>query len=422
MAGFLVLALGFSLWPFHRDHPAQLNERQRAEDFDEVWNYVNEHDCYLPQEPVDWNAAKAYYRPQALAATNMRQFVAVIEQLLDELHDGHTHLDRNWPDSWCLPAADFWAEWRGESAIVMEVRRGGRAAHAGLRPGDEILALNGAPLRPQAMIRLGHRQTGSNPGIEQWALIALLAGRHNETRNLMLRSSDGTMRECSIPPEASGPQSPPPPPFEWRLLPGNIGYMHFDLFVGEDIVDEFDAALDALRGTRGLILDVRDNGGGNTDIAEPIMGRFISHRTQYAWMTKRDGAGLSERWREMVRSRGPWTYTQPIVVIVNHWSASMAEGFAMGLNGMKRATIVGTRMAGMGSGVEHPEMPNCGIVFQVSTAPVYQVSGAPRSDFRPDVQVRLDSPEALVAADPILDAGIAELEKKLPRTHESANQ
>ena len=56
-----------------------------------------------PQEPVD--EAKAYYRPLALAAfLDSRQFDAVLEQLLDELHDGghHQFVDQNWADSWCL--------------------------------------------------------------------------------------------------------------------------------------------------------------------------------------------------------------------------------------------------------------------------------------------------------------------------------
>jgi len=189
--------------------------------------------------------------------------------------------------------------------------------------------------------------------------------------------------------------------------------MHFTLFDSQKLVDEFDAALDALRDTRGLILDVRYNWGGNTGVAEPIMGRFISKDAQYASMAKRKETGLSDPWPNFVRARGPWTYTQPLVVLVNHWSESMAEGVAMGLDGMERARVVGTRMAGMGAGVEHLELPNSRIVLQISAEPIYQVNGSLRSDFRPAVEVRLDTPEALKAEDPICDAGLAELQRML---------
>ncbi len=412
-ASFVVLGLGWSGWPWSHARPAVLDGRGRAQDFDSVWTFVRDQDCWLPQEPVDWAAAREYYRPRAVAAVDQRQFAAVLEELLDELHDGHTHLDQNWPDSWCLPPEDIWAEWQEGAAMVREVRAGSRAMRSGVRAGDEIVALNGAPLRGQLAARLGHCQTGSSPGGEEWALLSLVAGRHNEVRQLTLRSPDGRVRTCSIPAEASKPQPPPPSPptFEWRRLPGNIGYMHFTLFDDRQRVDEFDAALDALRDTRGLILDVRYNWGGNTGVAEPIMGRFISRKEQYAWMAKRDGAGLSERWPNTVRARGPWTYTQPLVVLVNHWSESMAEGVAMGLDGMRRARVVGTRMAGMGAGVEHRELPNSGIVLQISAEPIYHVNGVPRSDFRAPVAVQLDTPEALRAKDPILDAGIAELQR-----------
>ncbi len=415
-ASFVVLGLGWTWWPWSHARPAVLDERGRAEDFDSVWTFVREQHCWLPQEPVDWDAARAYYRPRAVAATGERQFAAVLEELLDELHDGHTHLDQNWADSWYGPPEDIWAEWQGEAAIVREVRAESRAARAGVRPGDEIVALNEAPLRGQLAARLGHCQTGSNPGAEEWALLSLIAGRRNEVRRLTLRSPDGLVRDCSIPVEAPKPQPPPPasPTFQWRRLPGNIGYMHFTLFDDRKRVDEFDAALDALRDTRGLILDVRYNWGGNTGVAEPIMGRFISQKQQYAWMAKRQGSGLSERWPNYVRARGPWTYTQPLVVLVNHWSESMAEGVAMGLDGMRRARVVGTRMAGMGAGVEHRELPNSGIVLQISAEPIYHVNGSPRSDFRPPVSVRLDTPDALRAKDPILDAGMAELQRLAP--------
>jgi carboxyl-terminal processing protease len=415
-AGCLALLLSWHSWPWRHSHPAQLNEKERAEDFDSAWDFVHEQDCWLPQEPVDWAAAKAYYRPRALAAANPRQFAAVLEQLLDELHDGHTHLDQNWPDSWCLAPEDIWAEWQGASAIVREVRKGSRAERAGVKPGDEIVALNDAALRPQLAVRLGHCQNGTNPGAEEWGLLSLVAGRHNEWRRLTLRAPDGLTRACAIPPEAPEvkPAAAPSPTFRWRRLPGNIGYMHFTLFDNPKLIDEFDAALDALRDTRGLILDVRYNWGGNTGVAEPIMGRFISEKAQYASMAKRNGAGLTDPWPNFVRARGRWTYTQPLVVLVNHWSESMAEGVAMGLDGMKRAQVVGTRMAGMGAGVEHRELPNSGIVLQVSAEPIYQVSGSLRSDFRPPVEVRLDTPEALKAKDPIFDAGLAELQHLLP--------
>ena len=97
------------------------------------------------------------------------------------------------------------------------------------------------------------------------------------------------------------------------------------------------------------------DGGGDTAIAVPILGRFLREKRQYAWMARRDGDRLGRRWAEFVEPRGPWTYEAKVVVAVDRFSVSMAEGFAMAMDGMKRGTVVGTRMAGLGAAIDQVE-------------------------------------------------------------------
>jgi hypothetical protein len=92
------------------------------------------------------------------------------------------------------------------------------------------------------------------------------------------------------------------------------------------------------------------------------------------------------------------------VVLVNHFSESMAEGFAMGLDGMKRATVVGTPMSGLGAGIAHTSLESSGIGVQISAEPVFHVGGAPRSRFQPRVLVDLAA--AAGDPDPILCAAL----------------
>jgi carboxyl-terminal processing protease len=412
-----LVVLGTFCWLLQSCHSAttpplrvELSEKERADDFDTAWEFIGKHDGLLPSKPVDWAAAKTFYRLQAVAAKNNRQFAAVLEQLLDELHDPHAHLNMNWADSWCLPPHDIWAEWRAGSALVVEVRRDSAAARAGIKPGDEIISREGIPLRAAATDRLGRCLTKPDISAEQWALLSVLSGRHNETRHLTLRSPNGEIRECSL-----APDSPPKPGaiLESRRLPNGLGYIRLTTFTEAGLVGEFDAALEMMRYTSGLVLDVRDNNGGATFVGLPIAGRFIGKRTQFGWMARRDGAGLGKRWISDLPARGPWTYTKPVVVLVNHWSESMAEQFAMALDVTGRARTVGTRMAGCGAMVRELRLPHSGIPFQISERPVFQLSGTLLNDFRPDVEVALDPANASESADPILDAGIAELWRRI---------
>jgi carboxyl-terminal processing protease len=109
-----------------------------------------------------------------------------------------------------------------------------------------------------------------------------------------------------------------------------------------------------------------------------------------------------------------WTYSAPVVVVVDRFSVSMAEGFAMALSRLGRARIVGTRMATLGAAVGRIELPYSRIPVQISTEPVYAIDGTPRSEIEPDVVV---NPLGGTAAnDPFIAAAIAELEGHRPAT------
>lgn len=193
------------------------------------------------------------------------------------------------------------------------------------------------------------------------------------------------------------------PALTWRRLEGDLGLIRIAGFGDEATVAAFDAALAALADTRGLLVDVRANGGGDTAVARPIMGRFTATPKPYARMRRREGAGLGPFWTEMVEPRGPFTYRRPVVVLCDRWSASMAEGFPMGVRAVCGARIVGRPTMGLGAAVYRLRLDRTGVEAQYSAEPVCDVEGRPRSDLRPDVP----APDG---AD-VLAAGVRELHR-----------
>jgi len=106
-------------------------------------------------------------------------------------------------------------------------------------------------------------------------------------------------------------------------------------------------ALASLRDARALILDLRDTpSGGNSTVALGILGRFVTTRLPYQrHRIPRYGQDDVERnWLEEVAPRGPFTYRRRLVVLVDHWTGSMGEGMAIGLDAMRRGTVIGTTM------------------------------------------------------------------------------
>src|SRR5204862_3082578 len=166
--------------------------------------------------------------------------------------------------------------------------------------------------------------------------------------------------------------------------------------------------------SRGLILDLRDlPKGGNTDVAEPIMGRLIEHRMGYQQVAPLHAA----KYIKEVSPRGAWTYQAPIVVLVNCWTASMGEGMAIGLDGMKRAAIVGTRMAGLNGGIFNMELPHTKIGVSYAGERLNHINGTPRENFIPPVLVNLLDRRLSRFGDPIFKVGYETLNKLINAHH-----
>lgn len=389
-----------------------LPQAQLASDFDFLWLSLRANYAYFDKKETDWNKVRELYRPLLADVRSRNDFVTLLEKVLAELYDDHTSLNTNLASSPRLvpTGLDVWAEWRGGRAVITQLRRGFSAEQAGLKVGMEIIALNREPIADAVARRLPKSLKEITPDAKDWGLRAVLAGTHDEARTIMAKGEDGREAEYRL--DLSRHKTvdgySDAPAVRRRMLPHSIAYIAITGLRSREIVAQFDAALEAMKASRGLILDLRDiPGGGNTDVAEPIMGRLISRRRGYQRVVPlHDPEYIKE-----VSPRGKWTYTGPVVVLVNRWTASMAEGMAIGLDGMKRATVVGTRMAGLNGGIFNLELPHTKIGVSYPGERLNHIDGTPRENFEPRVPVDPKDARRGRFNDPILEAGYGELSR-----------
>ena len=104
--------------------------------------------------------------------------------------------------------------------------------------------------------------------------------------------------------------------------------------------------------------------------------------------------------------RGPFTYDKPMVVLVGRWTASMGEGVAIALDGMKRADVFGSPMAGLRGAIETLSLTHSNIPVRVPAERLYHVDGTPREAFVPPFPVEAGPGDA------VLDAAVKRLQSE----------
>jgi C-terminal processing protease CtpA/Prc len=369
--------------------------QQYHADLDYLWRNISDEYAYFDQKQTDWNKVREIYGPQLDAVKTLSDFVALLESMLEELYDFHTHLNTNTASSPHLvpSGTDIWAEWKKGRAIITEVRLESRAEKAGIRIGMQVISINGIAVDEAVSRRVGKSLRSSDNAARDWALRALLAGRRNENRGLEV-ISNGDRQVVSIDNESAPEVLETKPLLEYRRIEKDVGYILVNNSLGDaDLIKQFDLALAALKKTRGMILDLRDTpSGGNTTVARGIMGRFIRRELPYqkhSIPAEERRYGAKRSWIELASPRGDFTYGAPVVVLVNHWTGSMGEGIAVGMDGMRRATIVGTEMAGLAGATSGIRLPNTGIGVTFPTEKLFHINGTPREIFVPPVYVNL---------------------------------
>lgn len=382
-----------------------------------MWSSLRDNYVYFDKKETDWNKVKALYRPLLANVKTRSEFVSLLERVLDELYDNHASLNTNLKTSSRLvpTGIDLWPEWSNGRAVITQIRSGFSAEQAGLKVGMEIISINGLPVKEAVAQRLPKSLKTINDDARNWALRAALAGTHDRPRIIETKNQRGVkaVHKLDLPTQITVDDYRYLPKVEWKMLPGRIAYIKINDLISPEIVAQFDAALYGVRTSRGLILDLRDiPRGGNTDVAEPILGRLIDRRIGYQEVVPLH----DPKYIKEVSPTGSWTYSAPIVVLVNRWTASMAEGMAIGLDGMKRATIVGTGMAGLNGGIFNLELPHTKIGGTYAGEKLNHINGTPRENFAPPVLVNLMDRRLQHFKDPIFELGRKEINRQMVKS------
>lgn len=201
---------------------------------------------------------------------------------------------------------------------------------------------------------------------------------------------------------------------DYGILPQNVGYMHYSSFSAAIGEGNLDSILAYCAAADGLIIDVRDNGGGSMTNVETLVARFIPQRTLAGSICHKTGPGHNDFSEPYAYYYDPAPsyrvmWGKPVVVLCNRSTFSAANNFVSVMKSLPNVRIVGATTGG-GSGMPFSsELTNgWGVRFSASTVrdPEGHLTefGVEPSE---GCAVNLDPVEALAGRDTMLDFAVA---------------
>jgi carboxyl-terminal processing protease len=280
-------------------------------------------------------------------------------------------------------------DFRDDAVVVIAPIEGSPADHAGVRPGDRILAIDNVSIRGRSPDELVRQMRGP-AGTE----VLLTIRREGEEKYRYFKLRREVIRVSSI---------------KSKLLDAGIAYLRVKQFQSgthQELLEAYAKLRDSAGGdVAGVLLDLRNNPGGLVDEASAVADEFLSGGVIYT--TRRRGQIVSEVRADPkgVLRRGP------VVVLVNEYTASAAELVAGALLDQSRAPVVGTPTFGKGSVQTVLDLPG-GAGLRLTTMRYYTPSGH-------SIQARGVQPSVLIKSGYVPDQAIgvvreADLPNHLP--------
>lgn len=355
------------------------------------WQEVNYNFVYFNKiNRKSWDSAYKALIPQVQATQNDYEYYRLLKKFCALLKDGHTEI---FPPG--MKGLDFMNNVFGDYLIVLTrvddkviVKRTWKKDAERFPLGSEVIEVNGLPTEKYIQDSIAPYISSSTDYVrDDIASGILLLGLPGSTFTIKLKKPDGEEAVYSLthaktkdsifyPRLGFYPDEKERSPLEWKALPNSIAYVALNSFEKESKADSiFESLLPSLEKFKGIIIDLRYNGGGDDGVAFNILRHFIKDsaiigessvtRTYDPYLKAigryvdlADTAGDKNRQEAWLLYNGHAVYNEPgtwhskigkniqrlsvpTVILTGHNTESAAEDFLIGADSQKNIVRVG---------------------------------------------------------------------------------
>ena len=340
-------------------YAASLSLEQRVAGLSLFWSEARHNFANPDLMPaLNWDAVYLDYLGKVAQAKSTEEYYAILMRLAPLLHDGHTNI---YPPRELMDR--FYARPPLSTALVEDrvvvQKLFGSELKGRIALGDELLAIDGVETRAYAEKNIRPLASASTPqdsDVRTYSYM-LLSGDQRKPVVLTLRNREGkdykvTVHRGERPPSAE-------PSFPFRVLPSGVAYLRLDEFETDTGPKTFELVLPEIRKAKGLILDLRINGGGSGEYGAQIMSWLVDRpirqsgsRVRCEDPSFRAHAGDYVAWRPLPDDPPPpvlpqeQLYTGPVAVLTGPRTFSAAEDFTVMFVQARRGVLVGEATGG----------------------------------------------------------------------------
>lgn len=409
--------------------PRDLSPEERKAEFGFVVDVLRDSYAHLELKEHQWGVRlddqTRKHAPRVFEAAGLRGYYDALSEFLAEFHDGHLRLVHQLPpfESTARPArAGFETRFLAGRLLVTDVWPRSHAARAGLRPGDEVIAVDGETVE-QLFARF--QTSGSWSRLErarflferQWSIRAVEARGSVPALPITRRRDDGSYATLRVPLETESSYRLDEAPLALHDLTS-----HYRLDLRTLLLDRSQVEKEMLAvreriaaAPRPLLIDLRGNPGGYDNAAREVAGSFTARGVTGAVLRMH----LSERvlqhrpeWATLPRdpARPPWSLAQPfhapglaraefphaVAVLTDAGCISSCETLTLLLRALG-ARVFGARTAGSSGGPIQVRLPHSGAALGVPAWSVEDLQGRPLEGLGVDPDERVEAEPEHVA-------------------------
>lgn len=355
------------------DYKANLDTKEKVAGLALIWSEVKQGFVYFDQVPnLDWDQTFQDYLPRILESKNTQEYYSTLTKFISLLNDSHTNV--YYPKNLrkhVYSKPPIKTKLVENQVVITKVYS--QELRKLLHVGDVILEIDNQDVFDYAQKNISPYQSSSTPQdlkVRTYTY-ALLSGDFNKNIKLKINRSGSTL---NLEIKRSGYLDiKQDKENQFTLIEDDIGYLDIKSFKDKELVSMVKAHIPLLETTKGLIIDIRENSGGNSLYGEQLLSLLTSKPIKKSRSFSRVNNSYSRsrgitkvEWSEIpiqsVNVNKEYFYRKPMIILTSAETFSAAEDFLYAFKQMNVGYVLGDITAGSSGQPAYFNLPGGGML------------------------------------------------------------